>query len=563
MFRRRRGPHLLRGHGVLRDEDDHLHDEPEPRAEHEQVGADEPDRGVPRRAASWRAWPAPRAPCRRSGTPGSGRSLVMRLPDAIEYDEADHHRQHEQAGHRGRGTRRHLQERRDEPDRGEHADAEHEADARREQEPRVLDARLDEHEQRGRDDESGEPGPRLGSVPAVVPAAAELGEEHEAGGRGGHEHDAEHVDPLLGLLRRQGQREPGDEERRDADRDVDVERQFQVRWSTKNPPSSGPPIADRPKIAPSGPRYLPRSEAGTMSAMIACDRIIRPPPPRPCIARKTTSCVKSPAKAPAGGSDREQGDRDEEQVAAPEDVAELAVDRHHDGRCEQVAGGEPRLVRDAAEFAHDGGHRRRHDRLVQARQEHAGDEGGEDDPDASLRQQQRSVGSGSGTLRALRGGAHAVCAVERRPGRLVEGVVEVGAGGDLEQARGCLGDQLGPSIVRVGPPEAMPHGLSDRGELDVRGRQELRDHQRLGVEHPTDRASSARSSPTTCICSIASATIDPSGSRSVGTSEPSAYAASSSDMAPCSMPSTASSFDAKWLKTSAVRRRPSRRAARW
>ena len=50
-------------------------------------------------------------------------------------------------------------------------------------------------------------------------------------------------------------------------------------------------------MAPSGPMYLPRSLAGTMSAMMAWDRIIRPPPPRPWMARKTTKPQKSVARA--------------------------------------------------------------------------------------------------------------------------------------------------------------------------------------------------------------------------------------------------------------------------
>ncbi|CPU65225.1 Uncharacterised protein [Mycobacteroides abscessus] len=59
--------------------------------------------------------------------------------------------------------------------------------------------------------------------------------------------------------------------------------------SVNQPPRSGPMTAAMPKSAPMGPMYLPRSLAGTMSAMIACDRIIRPPPPRPWTPRQATS----------------------------------------------------------------------------------------------------------------------------------------------------------------------------------------------------------------------------------------------------------------------------------
>ncbi len=60
--------------------------------------------------------------------------------------------------------------------------------------------------------------------------------------------------------------------------------------------------AAMPNRAPMGPMYLPRSFAGTMSAMIACDRIMRPPPPRPCTPRQATNSGKvcaNPAPADA------------------------------------------------------------------------------------------------------------------------------------------------------------------------------------------------------------------------------------------------------------------------
>lgn len=38
--------------------------------------------------------------------------------------------------------------------------------------------------------------------------------------------------------------------------------------------------------------YLPRSLAGMMSAMMACDRIISPPPPRPWKPRQAMSSQK-------------------------------------------------------------------------------------------------------------------------------------------------------------------------------------------------------------------------------------------------------------------------------
>lgn len=55
--------------------------------------------------------------------------------------------------------------------------------------------------------------------------------------------------------------------------------------SVNQPPSSGPTTEARPKTAPIGAMYLARSRGGTRSAMIACEVLIRPPPPSPCTAR--------------------------------------------------------------------------------------------------------------------------------------------------------------------------------------------------------------------------------------------------------------------------------------
>ena len=92
----------------------------------------------------------------------------------------------------------------------------------------------------------------------------------------------------------------------------------------------------------------------------------------------------------------EQADRDEEEVAAAPQVAELAVDRHDQGGGQQVGGGHPRHVRDAAEVAHDRRHRRRDDRLVQGRHEHAGEQCGEDEVDPAPGEDDRRRGAVGG-----------------------------------------------------------------------------------------------------------------------------------------------------------------------
>ena len=68
--------------------------------------------------------------------------------------------------------------------------------------------------------------------------------------------------------------------------------------SVSQPPSRGPATEDTANTAPMKPMYLPRSRAGTTSAMDACARIIRPPPPRPCTTRAAMSQLMEPAAAP-------------------------------------------------------------------------------------------------------------------------------------------------------------------------------------------------------------------------------------------------------------------------
>ena len=71
--------------------------------------------------------------------------------------------------------------------------------------------------------------------------------------------------------------------------------QRHVSPSVNQPPRSGPSTALTPNAAPMMPRYLPRSRGGKMSATIACDRIICPPPPKPWMARPAIRPHMEPA----------------------------------------------------------------------------------------------------------------------------------------------------------------------------------------------------------------------------------------------------------------------------
>ena len=74
--------------------------------------------------------------------------------------------------------------------------------------------------------------------------------------------------------------------------------QRQPMLSVNQPPSSGPATEEMAKTPPMMPMYLPRCRAGTTSAMMACARISRPPPPRPWTARPAISQVMLCARPP-------------------------------------------------------------------------------------------------------------------------------------------------------------------------------------------------------------------------------------------------------------------------
>lgn len=67
--------------------------------------------------------------------------------------------------------------------------------------------------------------------------------------------------------------------------------------SVNQPLNSGPEIEEMPKTAPMTPMYFERSRTGTTSAMIAWERIMRPPP-MPCTVRPMMSQVMSWAAPP-------------------------------------------------------------------------------------------------------------------------------------------------------------------------------------------------------------------------------------------------------------------------
>ena len=141
--------------------------------------------------------------------------------------------------------------------------------------------------------------------------------------------------------------------------------QRQLALSTMKPPTAGPMIDDAAKTAPISPCQRPRSRGGTMLPITASESGKSPPAPMPCTARKRTSCVIDVAAPQSSRAEQEDDDREQEEVLPPVDVAELAVQRHRDGRGEHVRREDPRVLRDPAEVADDLRQRRRHDRLIE------------------------------------------------------------------------------------------------------------------------------------------------------------------------------------------------------
>jgi len=75
--------------------------------------------------------------------------------------------------------------------------------------------------------------------------------------------------------------------------------QRQPTVSVKKPPKRGPATVGTAYAMPMMLRYHARLRGGTTSATMACERIMRPPPPRPCMALPTMSPAMAAARAQA------------------------------------------------------------------------------------------------------------------------------------------------------------------------------------------------------------------------------------------------------------------------
>ena len=166
-------------------------------------------------------------------------------------------------------------------------------------------------------------------------------------------------------------------------------------WSVRNPPMSGPSTLAIPNVAPTKPWYFPRTAGGKRSAMTMKAIAKRPAPPSPCTARKTMSWFipsprsgsgpNSPASPHSAEPSEEKPDGPQLDPLARVRVGELAVDRHHHRRGEEVGRGDPRVARDAVEVFDDAREGGRDDGLV---------EGAEEESEQDARERERAVARG-------------------------------------------------------------------------------------------------------------------------------------------------------------------------
>ena len=113
-----------------------------------------------------------------------------------------------------------------------------------------------------------------------------------------------------------------------------------------------------------------------------------------------------------GRADDEHGDREQEQLLAAVEVAELAVDRRGDGRGDQVGRRHPRLDRQTVQVVGDGADRGTDDGLVERGEEHAQQQARQDRQDLLVGVLARLLTGGDRV--ALGSGRHPTTIVARR-----------------------------------------------------------------------------------------------------------------------------------------------------
>ncbi len=161
-----------------------------------------------------------------------------------------------------------------------------------------------------------------------------------------------------------------DHQRREAERDVDVEDPAPARVRGEEAADQRPGDAGDPEDA--------AEEADVLAALAGRDDVAdrglgahhQPAAAEPLDRAERDQLLMSCGGAAERRTDEEEHQRDLEHALAPVEVAELAVERGDDRDRQQVGGDDPREVVEAAEVADDRRQRGRDDRLVERRQQH-------------------------------------------------------------------------------------------------------------------------------------------------------------------------------------------------
>nr|WP_279578875.1 hypothetical protein [Fodinicola feengrottensis] len=326
-------------------------------------------------------------PDAENGRTDNGKSLVVAQPaDQLAGAErgdqqADDHRQHQQAGHRRTLAVDHLQEGRDIAERAEHTDTESDTHHAGQREDAVLeefqrqhglfDERLSNDEQRQQHYRADPKANDLARVPGVF-RATPAGDQHNASTEAGKQRGAEIVELESGLAARKFEDDRSDDHRDHAERDVDVEAVA---------PGALPEVGQESTEQRAGHRG--DTESATDQALVftafarrdhvADDRLRTD---HQTTATNTLQRTENDQLGNVlGGSgqcraDQEDHDRQLEKPFPADQVAELAVDGQHDRGGQQIRRDHPLQVGQAMQVADDFGQCGGNDGLV---------EGGEQD----------------------------------------------------------------------------------------------------------------------------------------------------------------------------------------
>ena len=181
-----------------------------------------------------------------------------------------------------------------------------------------------------------------------------------------------------------------------------------------------------------------------MSPMIANASAIRPPAPRPWIARNAIELPHLLRQPGEHRADDEHDDREDVDRATAVEVGDLAVQRGRRGRGQQVGGDDPGELVEAAELADDRRQGGRDDGLVERGEQHAEHQAADHHQDLPVGHVGRAGGG-----RRCSGGSHAVSpsSVGSAPARRT-----ASRQGGCSVATSAARSSGGPVVQRLGEP---------------------------------------------------------------------------------------------------------------